>query len=100
MAHYERSDGSAAFDIADRFTVREQLAYRSRIAEAIGQPMLLRLWAGALTVMTNWKSVPVPDAATFDMDASGDAAAADAIQWAANTAANHMAALEMPDPNS
>ena len=98
MTHYEREGGGASFDIADKFTVRQQLAYRSLLAEP-GEPLFVRHWAATQTVITNWQSDVIADPATFDLDASSDTRAADVIAWASNKVAAHITRQEAVDPN-
>lgn len=100
MAHYDNAELGVSFDVADRFTVREQLAYRSRLAEGAGQPGYVRHWLAAPSVVTGWQCDLIPDMAAFDLDAATDARAVDIIQWTANTVAAHMFGLETPGPNS
>ena len=97
---YENESLGAAFDIADKFTVREQLAFRSRIAEAAGESAFVRYWQAALTVVTNWTCAALPDPAALDLDNESDGRLADLVQWTANTVAGHMQGLETPGKNS
>ncbi len=96
MAHYEDEESGASFDIADKFTVREQLAFRSRLNEQVGESAYVRYWLAGQTVMQNWLCELVPDPATLDLDASDDIRVANIVQWAANTVAGHMNRMETP----
>lgn len=100
MAHYEKDDLGVSFDLSDTFTVREQLAFRSKVYEQVGQPSFVRYWAAAQTVMTNWQCEAIPEPGAFDLDGSTDGRAADIITWTANTVAAHMNGLETPGKNS
>lgn len=96
MAHYEHETLGVAFDVADRFTVRQQLAFRGAIAEARGESAYVRYWQAAQTVMENWQCDLVPDPAALDLDAADDVRLANIVQWTANSVAGHMAELDTP----
>ena len=96
MTILSNDDLGVSFAVADRFTVREQLAFRSRIANATGEPAIIRYWLALPSVATDWQCKLVPDPATLDLDTAEDAKVADIVQWSANALAGHMAGLETP----
>lgn len=96
---YENESLGISFEIADRFTVREQLAYRAAVASAAGETSYVRFWTGAQTLIREWACELVPDMAALDLDAAEDSRVADVVQWTANTVAGHMLRLETPPKN-
>ena len=94
--HYEHEKLGVSFDIADRFTVREQLAFRAKISAAAAESSYVRYWQAAQTVIQNWTCELLPDPAALDLDAADDARLADIVQWTANTVAGHMINLGTP----
>lgn len=101
MAHYENEALGISFEVPDRFTVREQLAFRAAVAEARGESSYVRYWtaAQAVAVIQEWVCELVPDPAALDLDAAEDSRVADVVQWTANTVAGHMLKLETPPKN-
>lgn len=100
MAHYENADLGVAFDVPDRITVRQQVAFRSRLAAPDDGGIYGRYWNAAPLLLTNWQSAVIPDPATFDLDAADDPRAADIVMWVGDTLAVHLRRRETPDPNS
>lgn len=96
MAHYQNEVLGVSFDIPDKITVRQQLAYRS----AAGYPMngqlarLESLWLGALEVLTGWQCAAIekPNELNLDVETNPDVAAV--ITWAGVRALIHMNTLE------
>lgn len=93
---YENERLGVSFEVADRFSVREQLAFRAAVVDAKGQTNYERYWHAAQTVMTEWTSELVPEPEALDLDAAEDSRIADVVQWTANTVAGHMIMLESP----
>lgn len=98
--HYIHEESGTSFDVADRMTVREQLAFRSRLGETAGESGIVRYWLVGQSVLTNWQSELIPDPAVLDLDATDDRRVADAVAWTANTIAVHILNLEIPAKNS
>lgn len=96
---YENEAMAVSFEIAERFTVREQLAYRAAVVAAVGETGYVRYWQAAQTIITDWTCELVPDPAALNLDEVYDVAIADLIQWTANTVAGHMIGLETPPKN-
>lgn len=96
---YENEAMAVGFEIAERFTVREQLAYRAAVFAAVGETGYVRYWLAAQTIIRDWSCELVPDPAALDLDEVYDVAIADIIQWTANTVAGHMIGLETPPKN-
>lgn len=93
---YQNEELGASFEIADRFTVREQLAFRSALVGARGQSAYVRYWSAAPSVITNWSCDLIPDPTAVDLDATDDVRIAEVIVWTADTVAGHMTGLETP----
>jgi len=100
MAHYENEELDVAFDVADRISVRQQVAFRGRLGEPTDGGVYWRYWHAAPLLVTNWQSAVIPDMAAFDPDAADDPRAADIVIWVADTLAVHLRRRETPDPNS
>lgn len=96
MAHYENEALGVSFDVADRITVREQLAFRQAIFNKNAESTYERYWAGAVKVLKEWQCELVPDPTALDLDEADDARIADIVQWTANIVAGHMAELRTP----
>lgn len=96
MARLSNDDLGVSFEIPDRFTVREQLAFRSRIAGTAGDVALIRYWHAAISVISDWQCELVPDPAALDMDTEASVQVADIVQWTANAVAGHMAGIDTP----
>lgn len=99
MAHFENEELGVSFDIPDRFTIREQLAFRGRINDQPSESAFVRYWLAAQGVIQNWQSADVPDMAALDLDAGDSARMADIVVWTANTVAVHMSGLEATPKN-
>ena len=96
---YENEVLGVSFEIAEQFTVREQLAFRAAVASAAGETNYVRYWQAAQTLVTEWACELVPEPESLDLDAVYDTRVADVVQWTANTVAGHMLKLEMPPKN-
>lgn len=96
MAHYENNNLGVSFDIADRFSVREQLTFRGKLAAAAGEVSYVRYWQAAQSVIQGWSCELLPDPAALDLDTADDPRIADIAQWTANTVAGHMINLGTP----
>lgn len=93
MATFTHPNPPATFSVPDQITVRQQLAYFSEAAGARGKEWIERLWAGALTLIQDWKSEALPDP-RVDLDATTDPAHTSLIIWAAFRVKAHVDALE------
>ena len=85
-------------NLPDRVTVRQQLAYHSAAAGAVGEQMIERFWDGARTIITDWKCDALPDIGA-DLDAVEDPRAASVIMWAGIETWNYIKALESVPKN-
>lgn len=97
--HYERENG-ASFDLPDRMTVRQQLAFRAKLSERDDGGVFVRYWNAAPSVVTDWQCELIPDMAGVDLDTAVDPRVTEIIVWTANTIANHIAEMETPPKNS
>ena len=92
MSHHERND--ASFDLPDKITVRQQLAYFGAAASMPGtKEMFSRYWDGAKQLIQNWKCGLLPDLNT-DLDEVTNPDVTSVIVWAALEVKRKMDALE------
>ena len=82
-----------SFEIPDKFTVRKQLEFFSATGDS-SQPLFIRHWLGALTVITNWKSEKIPDLDKLDIDNATDPDITDIVIWVGVTVVIHMNKLQ------
>lgn len=97
---YERDEGATGFDLPDRITVRQQLAFRSRLAMRNDGGAYGRYWDAAPLLVSNWQCALIPDMAGVDLDTAVDPRLTEIIIWVADTIANHIAEMETPAKNS
>lgn len=100
MAHYENEALGVSFDVADRITVRQQLAFRSDLSRRDEGGLFARYWKAAPAIVTNWQCALILDMTGVDLDAVDDPRVTDVIVWTADTVAGHMAGLETPEKKS
>jgi len=94
MSHHERTNPDAAFDLPDKITVRQQLAYfGAAISTQDNADWLLRYWNGARQIILNWQCEIMPNL-DFDPDDVTDPQVTNIIIWAALQVKQHMDALE------
>lgn len=98
--HYEREDGAVGFDLPDRITVRQQLAFRSKLNMRDDGGVYGRYWNAAPLLVTEWQCELIPDMAGADLDTAVDPRVTEIIIWTADTIANHIAGMETPPKNS
>ncbi len=97
---YESVDLGVSFELPDTLTVREQLMFRSRIAERAREPYFTRYWYAAQAIIQEWECEAIPDLMAFDLDTDdGDGALSNLIMWVANTVTGHMAGVDVPPKN-
>lgn len=74
------------FELPDAPTKREMLRYEEQIERFAGQTsgpgMYERLWNAACTVVKDWRSESVPEAAPEALDGAYTPESAQVIQWA------------------
>lgn len=99
MAEYRSDALGVKFELPDRVTVRQQLAFRSRVAVVQPDEAFVAYWLAALGLLSDWECERVPDPAALNMDEAVEPAVADIVQYTANTAAAHMLALRHPGKN-
>jgi hypothetical protein len=100
MAEYKSEALGVSFEMPDRVTVRQQLAYRGQVALAASDNTFAVHWKAAQPLLQNWACEKLPDPAAVDLDEETDTAVADIVTWTANTAAGHMLALRATPKNS
>lgn len=103
LAHFDRVEPDAHFAIPARPTVRQQLEYYSRLSETLNEPLYVRLWTCALSLMIDWECEILPDPKIslsrltnpkVSLDSITDPQASTVIMWAGNVVLQHMNALE------
>ena len=101
MATFENESLGTKFDLPEKITVRQQMAYRGRVYSGASytEDVFLRHWFGAVGLLQNWESVVLPDPTELDIDNETDPQIADVIMWAGNAVASHMLALERVEKN-
>ena len=100
MAEYKNEPLGVSFELPDRVTVRQQLAYRGAVALASQDNTFAIHWKAAQPLLEKWTCERVPDPAAVDLDEETDAVVADIVTWTANMAAGHMLALRATPKNS
>lgn len=95
---YESEELDVSFEIPDKPTVRQQLAYKAALAT--GGDWISRGWAGFLAIMQDWQCAKVPDVLALDMDKETDPDIADIVIFVSGKTINHMSELERVPKNS
>ena len=90
---YRNDDTGIRLTVIDRPTVRQQLAYFSEVANAQGQKMFLRYWAGAVELIEEWECEEFPDH-KVSLDEVHNPAIVRIVMWAGMRVMEHMNALE------
>lgn len=93
MAHFANEKLGCSFDVPDRPTVRQQLAWFGEVQEAQGKETFARYWEGAKTVMENWQCEALPDP-QVSLDAMDNPSQARIVMWVGGVVMLHMAKLE------
>jgi hypothetical protein len=88
---YEK-DGTS-FEVPDKPTVRQQMAYMGAAVGRMDAHFLIKLWEGAKEIVTYWKCDLMPDMRT-DIDTISDPAIVDVLIWVCLTTQTHMQKLE------
>ena len=88
-----------SFQLPDRVTVRQQLAYYSGAGLAVGDELFERYWQGAKAIITDWKCEALPDIHA-DLGSLTDPKATDVILWAGMEVKRHMESLDSVPKNS
>src|SRR5512139_738981 len=93
LEHFKRTGPEARFALPARPTVRQQLIYFSRYADTRSDPLYLRLWHSAQTLIAEWECEALPDP-SVDLDQVASPDATTAIMWAGNIVMTYMSDLE------
>jgi hypothetical protein len=88
-----------SFQLPDRVSVRQQLAYISSAGLATGNELFEKLWYGARAVVTGWKCEALPDINT-DLDSITDPKATEIILWTGLEVKQYMDRLDTVPKNS
>lgn len=100
MAEYKNERLGVSFELPDRVTVRQQLAYRGQVALATSEDTFAVHWKAVLPLLENWQCEKAPDPKAVNLDEETDVDVADVVTWTANMAAGHMLALRSTPKNS
>lgn len=88
-----------SFDIPDRPTVRQQMAYYSEATGVTSRAHLERLWLGTRTLIVNWECELFQF--DVDLDTVDDPRIMDIMLWAAVRVRDHLNKLgELPKTNT
>jgi hypothetical protein len=88
-----------SFEIPDKPTVRQQLAYNWIIATENEADGMGKHWRAAQPLITGWKCETLPDV-KVNLDTVTDTAITTIISWAALSVFQRMTSLEDIPPNS
>lgn len=92
MPTFTHDRTGASFNLPAALAVRQQLAFRQRLAAGDGD-LYSRHYVAALPLIADWQCDDVPDLSTVDLDTDTRPVVADLVQWIANEVANYMTAL-------
>lgn len=84
--------------VKDKFSVREQLAYRGRVRLVDNGDMYIDAWESGKPFITEWECPHVKP--EDDIDNLDSSKATDVISWAGMQIFVHMQTLDEIDPNS
>src|SRR5512139_3522827 len=93
LERFDRVEPEVHFALPAHPTVKQQLTYFSRYADTRGDPLYLRLWHSAQTLIAEWECDVLPDL-SVDLNQVTSPAATTAIMWAGNTVMSYMNDLE------
>lgn len=95
---FENSDLETTFEVADRPTIRQTLAYDGAVEMRIGMTTFERLWAGvqAMVKPGDWHS---PVSLSVDLDSVDEQQAIQVIKWAGLALFSHMLTLRNVEKN-
>jgi hypothetical protein len=79
-------------------TVYDQALYASKFFDTRNDPMYLRLWESAKTLIKTWQCDVMPDY-KVDLKTVSDPACLQVVIWIGNTLMSHFSALEAPPKN-
>lgn len=86
-----------SFTVPERPTVYQMLLYDGALGATGGADVFVRLWRGALAVLTEWECNSIPEPHNFDLSASTDMQAVEVIQFVGLAVGAHMrAARSLP----
>lgn len=99
-----------SFTLPSRLTVREHLAFRTRLnsyfstlnvevgddgepVQAVEEDVYSPYWTAGLRMIADWQCDYLPDPAALDLDEETDIRVARAVIWTANTIASHVTVI-------
>lgn len=93
VTRFDRVEPEAHFSLPAHPTVKQQLEYYSRYADTRLDPMYLRFWYSAQTLIGEWQCEALPDL-KVNLDEITDPIATTIIMWAGNAVLLHMSGLD------
>ena len=93
LMRFDRIEPVAHFALPAHPTVRQQLEYFSRLSETVGEPIHLRMWSCAQSLIQEWECDALPNP-KVNLDSITDPRAAMVVMWAGNATLQHMNDLE------
>lgn len=98
MATYENAELGAKFELPDRVSVRQQLAYYTLIHSTGSAFWFESMWDAAKTLIAGWECEHFPDF-KVDLSTVHSKKITNTVIWAGTTTMTHITMLEQPDPN-
>lgn len=86
MKTFENEALGVSFSLPDKLTVRQQLAFRQRLAASDGD-LYSRYFMASVPLIEDWQCELVPVVADVDLDTETRTSVADIVQWMANEVA-------------
>ena len=90
---YESTKFGVKFSIADKLTIRQQLAFRSELFLTRDRDRFERFWIGSQHLIEDWECEKIPDRAALDLEVETDPAIADIVNYVGTTVAGHLAKI-------
>jgi len=93
VTRFDRVEPECHFCVPAHPTVKQQLEYYSRYADSRSDPMYLRLWHAAQTLIDEWDCAALPDR-KIALDTITNPEATTVIMWAGNAVIQYMGNLD------
>ena len=95
---YKNEKLGCSFELPDRPTVRQQLAFYSTLRQWKEDPPEVQCWEAGKKILTHWECAALPDPLT-SLDEMTNPTQVRVITWAGWTLFGHFNKLEDLDPN-
>ena len=99
MAEFKNDNLSARFTVPDRPTVRQQLAYYSRVIQSTGTVDFEKYWEGAKVLIEEWECEKIPDYGSVNLDKIDDPEITHIIVWVGMQVKMHFDTVERVEKN-